>query len=279
MRPDERLTTLAAAAGIAPEPKSFVPLGDSLLAAGVRDGLPYCLAAAASRRALPEFAEGVYTRGREGTLAAAPASAENLARLRRLLPRLAPALLWEEPAPRVVDLGDDPEAARRELDAILWRRFAEHDFTPFTTEFRPARAADAIRSGACRFRLGVPAFEPGEAALPSWAAECAGRTLLRGGRAVRVSAEAAAAAGRAFGDWAKRLERLAAALRPELGDGFGFILDPAFPEPLAAASYICFMRELRRHPSLRCAWATPPGMSESDRARLAAFAAPARLLA
>lgn len=278
MRPDERLTALAAAAGLAPAPESFVPLGDSLLAAGERDGMPYCLAAAASRRALPVLADGVYTRDREGTLLAAPASAENLARLQRLLPWLAPALLWEEPSPRVVDLGCEPEAARRQLDAVLWRRFAEHDRTPFTTEFRPARAADAIRSGACRFRLDVPVTGPDDAALPAWAAECAGRTLLRGGAAVRVSAEAAAEAGRRFGDWAKRLEGLAAALRPELGDGFGFILDPAFPEPLAAASYICFLRELRRHPGLRCAWATPPGMSESDRALLAVFAAPARLL-
>ena len=278
MRPDERLTALAADAGFAPAPKSFVTLGDSLLAAGERAGLPYCLAAAASRRSLPELDGAEWFRSREGTLLAAPASAENLVRLRHLLAWLAPALLWEEPSPRVVDLGCDPAAARRALDAILWRRFAEHDRTPFTTEFRPARAMDAIRSGACRFRMQVPAFEVGEAALPAWAAECAGRTLLRGGRSVRVSAEAAAEAGRRFGDWAKRLEGFAAALRPELGDGFGFILDPAFPEPLATAGYICFMRELRRHPGLRWAWATPPGMSGDDRALLAAFAAPARLL-
>ena len=270
------LNDLAESAGITVEPRSPVLSGRELLAAGTRGGDRFLLAAAPARRSLTAFADGEIFRSRDGYLMAVPVTAENTAGLRLLLPWLAPSLMWDDPAVEPVVLGNDPEAAWQTLSGITWQRFAAHDTTPFTTEFAPGNAAAAARSGACRFRMDLPAGHDRRSA-PAWVAECAGQVLLCGGVAIRVSADAAAAAGQRFGNWAEQLAGFAASL-PQHGREMALILDPVLADLPSVAEYACLIRELRRHPAMRCALALPAEMPSADREMLAAFAAPLRLV-
>ena len=270
------LNGLAESAGITVDPRSPVLFGKEGLAAGTRGGDRLVLAASPARRGLTAFADGEIFRSREGYLMAVPVTADKTAELRRLLPWLAPSLMWDDPAAEPVWLGNDPEASWQTLGEITWQRFAAHDMTPFTAEFMPGNAAAAARSGACRFRMDLPGGYERRPA-PAWVAECADKVLLCGGAAIRVSADAAAAAGRRFGSWAEQLAGFAASL-PQHGREMALILDPVLTDLPSVAEYACLIRELRRHPVMRCALALPTEMAAVDREMLTAFAAPLRLV-